>query len=87
MMRSRLRTTSRSWSLLFDGCAGWPLKPPRWSWLRTTTTRPAVEPDTGLITATALTPANAADGPTGVEVLAGEQPGLQVLADSSHGSG
>jgi IS5 family transposase len=47
----------------------------------------AVEPETGLITACALTPANRADGPTGVELLAGEKPGLQVLADSAYGSG
>lgn len=47
----------------------------------------AVEPDTGLITATALTPANAGDGPTGIELLAGEAAGLQVLADSAYGSG
>lgn len=47
----------------------------------------AVEPDTGLITATALTPANAGDGPTGIKLLAGEAPGLQVLADSAYGSG
>ena len=47
----------------------------------------AVEPDTGLITATALTPANAGDGPTGVELLAGGETGLQVLADSAYGSG
>ena len=47
----------------------------------------AIEPDTGLITATALTPANAGDGPTGIELLAGEEPGLQVLADSAYGSG
>ena len=47
----------------------------------------AVEPETGLITATALTPANAGDGPTGVELLEGEEPGLQVLADSAYGSG
>jgi len=47
----------------------------------------AVEPDTGLITATALTPANAGDGPTGIDLLAGEEPGLQVLADSAYGSG
>jgi IS5 family transposase len=46
----------------------------------------AVEPDTGLITATALTPANVGDGPTGVALLAGEAPGLQVLADSAYGS-
>ncbi len=43
----------------------------------------AVEPETGLITACALTPANRADGPTGVELLANEKPGLQVLADSA----
>ncbi len=47
----------------------------------------AVEPETGLITATTLTPANAGDGSTGVELLAGESPGLQVLADSAYGSG
>jgi IS5 family transposase len=47
----------------------------------------AVEPETGIITATALTPANAGDGPTGIELLAGEEPGLQVLADSAYGSG
>jgi IS5 family transposase len=47
----------------------------------------AVEPQTGLVTAAALTPANAPDGPTGVELLAGEEPGLQVLADSAYGSG
>lgn len=47
----------------------------------------AVEPETGLITACALTPANTADGPTGVELLSDEQPGLQVLADSAYGSG
>jgi IS5 family transposase len=47
----------------------------------------AVEPETGLITATTLTPANAGDGPTGIELLAGEEPGLQVLADSAYGSG
>src|SRR6266540_6505385 len=47
----------------------------------------AVEPETGLVTACKLTPANAGDGPTGVELLAGEDPGLQVLADSAYGSG
>jgi IS5 family transposase len=47
----------------------------------------AVEPETGLITATALTPANAGDGPTGIGLLAGEEPGLQILADSAYGSG
>ena len=47
----------------------------------------AVEPETGLITACALTPANRADGPTGVELLAGEKPGLQVLADTAYAGG
>jgi IS5 family transposase len=47
----------------------------------------AVEPTTGLITAVALTPANAADGPTGVALLEGEAPGIEVLADSAYGSG
>jgi IS5 family transposase len=47
----------------------------------------AIEPETGLVTAAALTPANTADGPTGVELLAGEEPGLQVLADGAYGSG
>src|SRR5438132_3657071 len=47
----------------------------------------AVEPDTGIITAAALTSANAADGPTGVALLAAEAPGLEVLADSAYGSG
>src|SRR4051812_14268870 len=43
----------------------------------------AVEPETGLITASTITPANAGDGPSGVAMLAGEEPGLQVLADSA----
>ena len=47
----------------------------------------AVEPETGLITAAALTPANSGDGPTGVALLDGEAPGLQVLADGAYGSG
>jgi IS5 family transposase len=47
----------------------------------------AVEPETGLVTATVLTAGNAPDGPTGVELLAGEEPGLEVLADSAYGSG
>lgn len=47
----------------------------------------AVEPDTGIITAASLTPANAADGPTGVALLHGEAPGTEVLADSAYGSG
>jgi IS5 family transposase len=47
----------------------------------------AVEPETGLVTAAVLTPANAADGPVGVSLLAGEAPGLEVLADSAYGGG
>lgn len=47
----------------------------------------AVEPDTGIITAVALTPANAGDGPTGVALLEHEQSGVQVLGDSAYGSG
>ena len=47
----------------------------------------AAEPETGLVSAAALTPANAADGPTGMGLLAGEAPGLQVLADTAYGVG
>ncbi len=47
----------------------------------------AVEPDTGLITACSLTPGDAPDGPAGVELLADEGPGLEILADSAYGSG
>jgi IS5 family transposase len=47
----------------------------------------AVEPDTGIITAVELTPANAGDGPVGVALLEGEEPGIEVLADSAYGSG
>ncbi len=47
----------------------------------------AVEPETGIITASTLTPADTADGPVGVDLLDGEDPGLRVLADSAYGSG
>lgn len=47
----------------------------------------AVEPDTGIITGCDLTPANAGDGPVGVDLLDSEEPGLEVLADSAYGSG
>lgn len=47
----------------------------------------AVEPETGIITASALTAANAADGPTGLELIIDEEQGLVVLADSAYGSG
>jgi IS5 family transposase len=47
----------------------------------------AVEPDTGIVTAAALTPANAGDGPTGVTLLEGEEPGMEVYGDSAYGGG
>jgi hypothetical protein len=47
----------------------------------------AAEPETGLVTECALTAATAPDGPTGVELLAGEQPGLEVLGDTHYGAG
>ena len=47
----------------------------------------AVEPETGIITGASITPANAPDGPSGLALLDGEEPGLQVLADSAYGSG
>jgi hypothetical protein len=47
----------------------------------------ATEPETGLVTECALTTAAAPDGPTGVGLLAGEQPGLEVLGDSAYGGG
>ncbi len=47
----------------------------------------ASEPDTGIVTAVKVTPANAPDGPAGVELMQGEPDGLEVLADSAYGSG
>jgi IS5 family transposase len=47
----------------------------------------ATEPETGLVTQCALTAAGAPDGPTGVKLLDGEEPGLEVLGDSGYGSG
>jgi hypothetical protein len=47
----------------------------------------AAEPQTGLFTECELTAANAPDGPTGVELLSGEEPGLEVLGDSAYGGG
>jgi IS5 family transposase len=47
----------------------------------------AVEPDTGIITATSLTPANAGDGPGGVALLDGEPAGMEIYADSAYGGG
>jgi Transposase DDE domain len=45
----------------------------------------AAEPESGLVTECALTAASVPDGPTGVEPLAAEEPGLEVLADSAYG--
>src|SRR5215213_274385 len=47
----------------------------------------AAEPETGLVTVCALTAANVPDGPTGVELLAAEAPGLEVLGDSATAPG
>jgi IS5 family transposase len=47
----------------------------------------AVEPETGIITGCELTAANAGDGPVGVALLDGDEPDLDVLADSAYGSG
>ena len=47
----------------------------------------AIEPETGLVTSATLTPANAPDGSTGVELLRDEEPGLQILGDGAYGSG
>ena len=47
----------------------------------------ATEPDTGIVTAAKLTPANHPDGPVGVALIKDEPDGLEVLADSAYGSG
>jgi IS5 family transposase len=47
----------------------------------------AIEPDTGLVTDCALTPGDVPDGAAGIALLDGEQPGLEVYADSAYGSG
>ena len=47
----------------------------------------AIEPDTGIITATALTPANVGDGQMASTLLEGEIEGCEVYADSAYGSG
>jgi IS5 family transposase len=46
----------------------------------------SVEPDSGLIAAAKLTAGNAPDGPTGLELLAGEDGPVEVLADSAYSS-
>lgn len=47
----------------------------------------AAEPDTGIVTACEITAANVPDGPTGVDLLAEEPAGTEVIADSAYGSG
>jgi IS5 family transposase len=47
----------------------------------------AIEPETGLATACALTPANTTDGATALALLGGEGEAVEVLADSAYGSG
>jgi transposase len=47
----------------------------------------ATEPETGIITAVAVTAANVPDGPTGVALMASEADGMEVLADSAYGGG
>ena len=47
----------------------------------------AVEPDTGLVTACELTPGDVTDGAAAIGLLASEEPGLEVYADSAYGSG
>jgi IS5 family transposase len=47
----------------------------------------AVEPETGIITACDLTPANVGDGPVGVELVNNEPSGLELFGDSAYGSG
>ena len=47
----------------------------------------AIEPETGLVTAATLTPANASDAKTAIGLLDDEARGLEVLADSAYGSG
>jgi IS5 family transposase len=46
-----------------------------------------LEPDTGIVTAAQITPANAPDGKVGVELMENEPGSLEVLADSAYGSG
>ena len=47
----------------------------------------AVEPESGIITAVELTPANTGDGPVGVTLLDDETDAVEVFADSAYGSG
>jgi hypothetical protein len=47
----------------------------------------AGEPESGLVTECVLTAANLPDGPTGVRLLADEDPDLEVLGDTGDGAG
>ena len=47
----------------------------------------ATEPETGLITAVALTPANTPDAHIGAGLVAEEPPGTEIIADSAYASG
>jgi IS5 family transposase len=47
----------------------------------------AIEPETGLVTAAALTPANVSDAKTALELVAAEPAGLEILGDAAYGSG
>src|SRR4051812_86669 len=47
----------------------------------------AVEPDTGIITAASITPANAGDGPAGVALLDDSDEKMEIYADGAYGGG
>ena len=47
----------------------------------------AAEPETGLVTAVSLTPANTPDTDAAVELVAQEPPGTHIIADSAYASG
>ena len=47
----------------------------------------AAEPETGLVTAVTLTPANTPDTDAVVKLVAQEPPGTHIIADSAYGSG
>jgi transposase len=47
----------------------------------------ALEPDTGIVTAAVLTPANTPDGPIGAQLIRAESAPLELLVDSAYGSG
>lgn len=47
----------------------------------------AVEPDTGLVTECVISPGNVTDGAAAADLLATEEPGLEVYGDSAYGSG